>query len=421
MRLLLFLLFWFLYFPLLKILTLVLSVNSKIASRIRFEKKNKFEARAQSFKDYNIVADICFEVSSEGEFQQVAPLIDDLLGAGKKVELVFFSPSVEKTIMKLGARYPEQLRYFRYPLLRLFPFIERRSFTHWVTAKTLVMVRYDLFPEFLLWGMKKGNKLRLVWFTFKKERSRNKKPSFWKKLFLKFADVVVYSGEKDSEVGESLNFPGHFFDFRVEQIRRRILKKEEKFKELFPLYHEFSSHLSLYKKDQKLILGNAWPSDLFLLKSIPKDTLVVIVPHNLNEEVMALFREYLDLMGREYFELNEHSEEFRAANTLLINKKGILCELYSDFDFAYVGGGFEGSIHSVLEPLISGSLRISCGPFHHRSTEYDIAEEWGRISEVNTPEQFLSWLNEPKIQEDRDKIASLVSDYAQFREFVASC
>ena len=421
MRFILFVLFWFLYFPLLRIITFLLSGNSKISERIRFEKKNKFEARAQSFKDYNLKADICFEVSSEGEFQQVAPLVDDLLASGKRVELVFFSPSVEKAIMKLGARYSEQLRYFRYPVLRLFPFIERRSFTHWVTAKTLVMVRYDLFPEFLLWGMKKDHKLRLVWFTFKKERSRNKGPSLWKKLFLKYADVVVYAGEKDLKLGESLKFPGHNFDFRIEQIRRRILSKEEKFKELFPLYPAYSSHLALYPQGQKLIMGNAWPTDLFLLKLIPKETLVVIVPHNLSEEVMKLFRENLDLMGREFFELNEHSESFKASDTLLINKKGILCELYGDFDHAYVGGGFEGSIHSVLEPLVNGTARISCGPFHHRSTEYDIAEDWGRISEVNTPEQFLTWLNESKIRQDHAKINSLVSDYAQYREFVASC
>lgn len=421
MRFIFFILFWFVYFPILKTLTLILSANSKISERKRFEKKNKFEARAQSFRDYNLSADICFEVSSEGEFQQVAPLVDDLLAAGKRVELVFFSPSVEKAIMKLGARYPEQLRYFRYPFLRLFPFIERRSFTHWVTAKTLVMVRYDLFPEFLLWGMKKGNHLRLVWFTFKKERIRNKRPSFWKRLFLKYTEVVVYAGEKDLSTGESLNFSGHFFDFRVEQIRRRIYSREEKLKELFPLYQAYSTHLSSYQAGQKLIMGNVWPSDLFLLKLIPKDTLVVIVPHNLSEEIMNLFRQSLELMGREFFELNEHTETFKPANTLLINKKGILCELYSDFSHAYVGGGFEGSIHSVLEPLIGGSARISCGPFHDRSTEFDIAEGWGRISEINTPEQFVSWLNESFIHEDHDKINSLVRDYARFRELVVSC
>src|SRR5690606_7689664 len=38
----------------------------------------------------------------------------------------------------------------------------------------------------------------------------------------------------------------------------------------------------------------------------------------------------------------------------LIEQPGRLLELYGQFDFAYVGGGFGRSIHSVLEPMIAG-------------------------------------------------------------------
>lgn len=421
MRAILFFIFWFIYLPLLRLLSLILFWHPKIIERNRFEKKNKFEARAQSFRDYGIVADLCFEFSSEGEYQQVAPLIEDLLLAGRNIEIVFFSPSVEKAIMKLAWDYRNQVRYLRYPVLRLFPFIERRSFTHWVTARTLVMVRYDLFPEFLLWAMSDDHKLRMVWMSFKKERSQGKAPSLWKRLFLKHSSAIVYAGEPDLKQGRELGLTGEVFDFRIEQIKRRVEAKEEKFSRLFPLYPQFRAYLDQFSPGKKLILGNAWPSDLHLLRDLPKDVLLVIVPHQLSDEMLGRFWKGLEEMGREVFEISEFTTSFKPSQTILINKKGILCELYADFPHAYVGGGFEGSIHSVLEPLVAGSQELSCGPLHHRSTEYDIAQEVGRITEVNNPEQFLRWLNAPVKSCEHDRIEKLLKDYEVLREFVASC
>lgn len=419
MRIILWISFWLIYVPLMRLIVLFLFWNSKMEARERFEKRNKFEFLAHSFSEKGIVADLCFEFSSEGEFQQVAPLVDDALKAGKKIELVFFSPSVEKAIMKLAQSFPTQIRYLRYPFVRIFPFIGRRSFTHWVTAKTLVMVRYDLFPEFLLWSMKEGNTLKMIWMTFKKERSLGKSPSFWKKLFLKNASSVVYAVSSDEKSGSGLGASGGVFDFRAEQIRRRMLLRDEKFKTTFPLYPAFKAHLDSFEK--KVIIGNAWPSDLFLLKNIPKDVLVVVVPHELSPEVLKACSSELSEQGRDVFEIHDLVRELKKTNAIIVNKKGILCELYGDFTHAYVGGGFEKSIHSVLEPLVAGSQKIASGPKHFRSTEYDLAQEMKRMTEVNSPEQFSEWLNHHDKSIEHDKMSSLLEGYERMREFVISC
>lgn len=415
MKILFHILFWFVYVPLIRILDILLLWHPKIRERNKFEKRNKFEWLAHSFKEMNVTADLCFEFSSEGEYQQVAPLIDDALKAGKKLELVFFSPSVERAIMKLAAHYPGQIRYLRYPMVRILPFVERRCFSHWVTAKTLIMVRYDLFPEFLLWSMKEGNTLKIIWMTFKKERSSGKSPSAWKLLFLKYARAIVYAGTPDYEQGMKLKLPGEVFDFRLEQIKRRVDKKFEKFTTHFSLYSVFQEELKSFPK--RLIVGNAWPSDLFLLRDLPKDVLLVIVPHQLSPEILKEFHDALKDRG--VVEINDQSTSWTSSTTILINKKGILCELYADFPLAYVGGGFETSIHSVLEPFVAGSQKIACGPRHHRSTEYDIALSEHRISEVNTPEQFLTWLNSDEKVMSHDRMRT--QNYESMREFVISC
>jgi 3-deoxy-D-manno-octulosonic-acid transferase len=419
MKIVFWILFWFLYFPLVRLLVFFFFWHPKIYNRCKFEKRNKFEWYSHSYSEIGEKADICLEFSSEGEYQQVAPLIEDALKSGKKLELVFFSPSVEKTIMKLVHFYPNQIRYLRYPFLRIFPFIQRRSFSHWVTADKLIMVRYDLFPEFLLWSMNKNHSLKMIWMTFKKERFKGKRPSWWKRHFLKNADSIIYAGLPDYEMGRNFGFPGKVFDFRSEQIKRRIEKKDEKMQTHFSIYQKFKTLHADHERS--LLFGNVWPSDLFLLSQLPKDVLVVVIPHQLSEKNLTQFKEDLKKMGRDVFELNHSTERLGESSTLLINMKGILCELYADFHFAYVGGGFEGSIHSVLEPLVAGSGRISCGPSHHRSTEFDIAHGYDMISEVNTPEQFLQWFNSHENKLSHDRMNKLMTNYLEMREIVISC
>jgi 3-deoxy-D-manno-octulosonic-acid transferase len=278
-------------------------------------------------------------------------------------------------------------------------------------------VRYDLFPEFLLWSLKPEHALIMVWMTFKKERSQGRSVSRWKLLFLKSARKIVYAGAPDAQQGLMLKCPGEVYDFREEQIRRRVEARNHKFQDHFSLYPEFTRQVSTYER--KIIFGNSWPSDLFLLKNLPMEVLVVIVPHDLSEENLNFFRQGLTTLGRDVFEIHDGTLQWRNASVVLVNKKGILCELYADFSHAYVGGGFEKSIHSVLEPLVAGAGHIACGPLHHRSTEYDIAQSENRIVEVNTPEQFFEWLSTPLLARPHDKMRH--RSYQSMREFVISC
>ena len=419
MKALVWLSYYFFYFPLLKFLVFLFSWHPKVQERLEFEKRNDLGPLFRSFSLTGERADLCFEFSSEGEYQQAAPLIDDALIYGKKIELVFFSPSVEKTVLKLASLHPDHIRCLRFPLLSSNPWVKTRSFGRWVTSKNLILIRYDLFPELLLWSFKKDRQLKMIWVTFKKERSLGKNPSWWKIQFLKQAKELIFAGPEDQDQGKNLGFQGDVFDFRLEQIKRRVEKKADKFLHHFSLYPEFKNWLKANPK--ALIFGNAWPSDLFLLEKIPENFLVVLVPHNLSDEILSSFKKTLNTMGRAPFEVNEQTEKMTDTKTMLLNRKGILCELYEDFDYAYVGGGFETSIHSVLEPLVAGSRQISCGPLHFRSTEFDMAKKTGRMTEIKNSEELMEWLMHPKDVEDRDKMNLLFHQYQKMRESVISC
>lgn len=373
---------------LLRLLSVVLLFVPKVRERVSFERKNGTDKLTQKFKT---PADIAFEFSSEGEFQQVLPLITDGLAAGKRIELIYFSPSVEKAVRELCEKHPENLRSLRYPLLT-------GGFLNWITSRKLVLVRYDLFPEFLAYT----GELSMVWVSFKKERSRGKSISGWKKSFLKKSRTIIYATKEDADMGAVIGCPGNVFDFRIEQIQRRVQGKDEKFAKVFPEYSVLG--FKKYPRDKRLIIGNSWPSDIGLFEKIPEDYYILIVPHKLEPEIIKAFEDHF------------------GKRAVVLNKKGILCELYADFGKAYVGGGFETSIHSVLEPLISGADQISCGPLNFRSTEFDIAESLGKITVVNNSQDFSAWLTRPLVPHaGDDKIISLSSGYPVHRKAIISC
>lgn len=406
---------WFIYLPILTFLKCLFYFVPKVQSRLEFEFKNKTEAGSHSFRRDGARADLCFEFSSEGEYQQVASLIEDALLLGKKIELVFFSPSVEKTILDLYRRYPEQIRYLRYPILSL-------SFSSWITSKTLILVRYDLFPEFLIWAMKPQHTLKFLWVTFKKERLTNKRVSLFKRAFIKSSAFTVFATQADYELGKQFGGTGIVYDFRMEQIKRRIDFRMSNFEKKFTQYPDLSRLLEKFPRNKRLIMGNAWPVDLQLLKHLPDDVLLVIVPHQLNPEILDEMVSILSSQGRPPSILSDQVEFSPEGSTVLVNKKGILCELYADFGKAYVGGGLGVSVHSLLEPLVAGCENLSCGPVNHRSTEFDLARSYGNLAEVKTAQDFDQWLREdlsnPLLH---DKLKSQVAAYSHFQKEILSC
>jgi 3-deoxy-D-manno-octulosonic-acid transferase len=388
-----------------------------LKKRWQFEDRNLTDLLAKSFRAINQKADLAFEFSSEGEYQQVASLITDALTVGKKIELVFFSPSVEKAMVELAEKFPTQIRYLRYPLAS-FGFF--RSFSNWVTASELIMVRYDFFPEFLIWAQRPGHCLKIVWVTFKKERSSGKQVSVYKKYFLSQARNLVFATQADQDAGKLMDLNGPVMDFRMEQIQRRMDQRSEKFSIVFPAFERLKAAFVEYPREKRLILGNAWPVDMALLQDLPPDIFVLIVPHQLEKNILDEMILLLKRLGRMPLLMDDSFPGL--GSTYVLNKKGVLCELYADFAKAYVGGGLGVSVHSILEPLVAGCESIACGPVHHRSTEFDLARDLGSMTEVKNAADFRQWMSLALPSTDsRDKIRLVSSQYPVIKKEVLSC
>lgn len=354
----------FLY-PLIFILSFIIP---SLKRRFQFERKNLTEPYCYSFKKNNINADICFEISSEGELEQIRYPLIEFLEKGKNVELIFCSPSVEKNCIALANKY-SNLRILRFPLLS-FSWFFGQSLKQWMTAPRLVLCRYDFFPELMYLAQSKNAELWEA--TLRGKKTLN----FFNKRYYEVFETIYCSTPEDVFNLKQF-FPTkkiEFLELRFLSIKKRLSNKDFAIKELAPFFEFLKSNFKF-----NLVLGNFWLEESLiftpeLINKVKEGALsVTIFPHLLDPDSLSKIKNTFINLGLDV-SLIPSEHDFKKGHIYLVNQRGVLIESYSFFDFAYVGGGFGRSIHSVLEPYVAG-CDIIVGPKVYRSTEYLLAKD----------------------------------------------
>ena len=360
-----------------------------VYKRWQFEQKN-FSGESFRFKNKeNWQAQIAFEISSEGELELIKPLLDYYLVKKLNVEIIYCSQSVEKKIQELASKY-SNLKTLRLPLMSFLPtpwchflnifgskgsfFNQGQNLSQWVTSQQLVLCRYDFFPEILWLGLHR-EKFYLFSATLKgKDFSFNfglglGKKWFYKQIYSLFTKIYctnLFEKKRFQEIFGISDLKLDQAELRTMQIRNRIIHKKENvfFQSIY--YQELNTWWGKFPKSKRILLGSFWQSDASIFKSdafekslLNGEVLVVVIAHQLGHEerrISKYIRQNLKLKIPCYhlqYENNEKTEEVSKKINLLIdtmNKtpgilflsfKGILCELYSDFGHAYVGGGMK--------------------------------------------------------------------------------
>jgi len=130
---------------------------------------------------------------------------------------------------------------------------------------------------------------------------------------------------------------------------------------------------TLASRRPTLVAGSTWPSDESrLLKAWPlvrreaPDARLVIAPHEPTRTHTEPLRRWARAAG---LTLAPLAEADASHDVVLVNRVGVLGELYALADAAYVGGGFHAAgLHSVLEPAAFGAP-VVFGPRHANSRD----------------------------------------------------
>ncbi|MBC7185409.1 MAG: hypothetical protein H5U38_00085 [Calditrichaeota bacterium] len=328
---------------------------------------------------------------SMGEFEQARPLIAALRQRIPNVAVVLSvtSPSVRDHIAE--GTESDVVTYL--PLDTLHG---ARRFVRVVRPHIGVVVRHDIWPNHIAALKRSGAPAVLIDASLSAKIS----PGRWRgrlvgRLLYSSFDYILATSAQEVErlraaagAGPTIMAVG---DTRYDQVKRRSMEND-KVRDLQQYFGAAAQPIFL--------AGSTWPADerhlLPALRSL-RDELdglrAIFVPHEPKDEHLEELERQLAAQGLTSLRLSAWRQGAKAdGSVLVVDEVGILANLYSVADVAYVGGGFTTGVHSVLEPAVYG-IPVLFGPHHLNSNEaLDLVRRGGGFA-VNNAEEIEECLN----------------------------
>jgi 3-deoxy-D-manno-octulosonic-acid transferase len=293
-----------------------------------------------------------------GEFDQALPVMNLLKEEDSTIFIVvtFFSPSgylhYEKREHKAD--------YVCYLPLDT-PSNSKRFIAHFQPKKAF-FVKYEFWANYIFEAKNNNCKLYSISSIFRKDhRFFKKNGSFFRSLLFQFDHLFIQNKESGILL-ESIGITNYTItgDTRFD----RVIENKKNVKP--------NAVIANFLKEKKaFIIGSSWPKDEEIILPIINDSFqdykFIIAPHTIDQNHLDQIIKQITIPYVLYSEL-ENGKKYNEEIVLILNTIGNLANAYAYGDFAYVGGGFSGSLHNILEPAVFG-LPVIFGPKHSRFPE----------------------------------------------------
>jgi len=140
-----------------------------------------------------------------------------------------------------------------------------------------------------------------------------------------------------------------------------------------------------------IVAGSTWPADEAVLlasyEALRKavDARLIIAPHEPTPEHVARLVEWGKRARLNVVRLDDVSQS--SADVVIIDRVGVLGDIYSLADIAFVGGGFHAAgLHSVLEPAAFGTPVVFGARFENSRDAALLAQRGGGAAAANEAE-----------------------------------
>jgi 3-deoxy-D-manno-octulosonic-acid transferase len=297
---------------------------------------------------------------ASGEFEYAKPVITDLKKAHPhaRILVTYFSPSIANAVH----RFPGV--DFACPT----PWENRRDWDEFIAhhrPQVLLIARTDTWPE-MLWAAKRARIPTLLFSaTFSPESGRAKGLGRWiSRATFSLLDGIFCVSPSDLATFKGLGLKNDLVvtgDTRYDQVQARLKSPKPVRDELFDIQNKLPT----------LVAGSTWPEDEVELVKVAaqfKSRLrFVLVPHEPTVPHLTELERELETAGLKYQRYSS-TPMWNDDAVLVVNKTGILAELYLKGTLAFVGGSFRKTVHSVMEPLAAGAITF-VGPLHRNNRE----------------------------------------------------
>ena len=305
---------------------------------------------------------------SVGESLMAQAIIAELRSLVPDVQIVFtyFSPSAEKMVERVGADVHD---YLPWDTPR-----DARALLDGLRPSAIAFVRTEIWPALVREASIRRIPTLLVNAVLSPRSSRLKPTGRWLlgdayRRLTEVGAVARDHADRFTRLGVSQQRLQITGDARFDQVVMRIgqLDREQ------PLLQRLRDDSVL-----TLVAGSTWPTDeAELLGPLAnarkgKPMRIIIVPHEPDGSYLRHLEQRLDAHHFTHARLSEveHGTD-RLPEVVVVDRVGVLADLYSIANVAYVGGGFhDAGLHSVVEPAALG-VPVIFGPRHGNAREAD--------------------------------------------------
>lgn len=349
---------------------------------------------------------VWFHAPSVGEGLQARPVIEALRARRPDVQLAYsyFSPSAEPFARTLDVDFRDVL-----------PFDTTRAASAVLDAlrpDVIAFSKLDVWPTLVEAARRRGVRAALVSATIAPDSSRMGRVA---RLLLRDAyaalDAVGAISDDDGArlvaMGCSPAAVRVTGDTRFDQVIARAARADRGSDLLRPLRSERPT----------LVVGSSWPGDerellpavAQLHRTSPR-LRTIIAPHEPTPSHLEPIMRWASSAGIDAVTLG--SARSTTADVIVVDRVGVLGELYALADIAFIGGGFHAAgLHSVLEPAAYG-VPVTFGPRHLGSRDAGLLLAAGAAKTVRDEREIVDlvhrWIEDPASRKAAGAVAGKV-------------
>ncbi|HCS19215.1 MAG TPA: 3-deoxy-D-manno-octulosonic acid transferase [Bacteroidetes bacterium] len=320
-----------------------------------------------------------FHCASLGEFEQARPLIERYQKEGIEICLSFFSPS----------GYESRKNYALASWVGYLPMDGPRvakDFMRLMDADQVFFVKYEFWYFFLMEIKARKLPAYLISARFRPEQPFFKWYGSLHRQMLHTYTRIFTQDQTSVDLLKRINvkqvqYAGDTRFDRVIQLPRQ--------RQTLPVLEHFC------KDHFTVIAGSSWPEEEELIeKAIPyfPDMRWVLVPHDISENhIMGMEDRFKGNFVR--YSALEQGKAAGEASVLIVDKMGLLVNVYPYGQVAFVGGGFSNALHNILEAAVWG-MPVMYGNHIEKYPEGQELAEAGGGNSIGGLDDLLGLLRE---------------------------